>query len=65
MPTRKSPPGYYTTPKTGRPLQYPCFIAAQVTEEQKEFIDNECRKLSMNRSEYIRTIIQDLIDFGA
>lgn len=62
MSTRHSPPDCYTENRRGRPLQYTYRINTAITQEQKDFIDSECAKLGIGYSEYIRTIIQDLMD---
>ena len=62
MSTKKSPADCYTPEKPGRKSQYPFAIAAQLTPEQYDFLMEECDKLQMRVSEYIRLIIQDLMD---
>lgn len=59
-----SPPDCYTPERPGRPRTYPKSVFASLTEEQREFIDSECRKLSMKPSEYIRTLIDDMMSLS-
>ena len=57
-----SPPDCYTENSRGRPQLYTYRINTAITREQKEFIDSECAKMGVGYSEYIRTIIQDLME---
>ena len=63
--TKKSPSYIYEPQKPGRKSKYPFAIAAQLTPEQYDFLMEECDKLQMRVSEYIRLIIQDLMDSEA
>ena len=62
MSKKHSPPDCYAPEPVGRPRTYPKSVYAGLTEEQRDFIDSECRKLCVKPSEYIRLIIQDLMD---
>ena len=62
MSIKHSPPDCYAPQKPGRQSRYPFAIAAQLTPEQYDFLMEECEKLQMRVSEYIRLIIQDLMD---
>lgn len=59
---KHSPSNIYEPQKPGRQSKYPFAIAAQLTPEQYDFLMDECEKLQVRVSEYIRMVIQDLLD---